>query len=751
MLKKLFLPLSVLAVSVLSALVIGSVNAEGTNLIPNPSVETVAGTVPANWNQGKWGTNSTTFTYKTTEGNTGTHSLYVNMTSRSSGDAKWYFTHLSVKPSQKYTYTEFYKSNVATELDTEYLSTTNQYSHGYLTAVTANSASWKSVSTTFTTPANVKTMTIFHLINRVGWLQTDDFSLVEAGTTPAPTAPTVNITAPAANSTIAGMQNITANASDSVSVAGVQFKVDGANLGAEDTAAPYSASWDTKTVANGNHTVTATARNTSGLTATATETVNVQNPVAPTVSFTNPAAGSTISGMQGVAATASSDTAGVQFKLDGNNLGAEDTTAPYSINWDTTTAANGSHTLTATARSAAGLTTTATETVNVQNVVTPPPVSTNMILNPSVETSANGTSPDNWLSSNWGTNTSTFSYLNTGHTGNRSLKVETNAYTNGAANWYYNGVAVTAGKAYKYENWYQSNVDTEVDAQVTMSDGTTQFYWLGVALASNSWSKFSTSFTPPVGAKSLAIYQILAKNGYIISDDYFLGENVSQGFSRALVSVTLDDGWTSQYQNALPILNKYGLKATFYIISGELTDQPDYMSAAQVKGLYAQGMEIGSHTITHSDLTQVSQTQLVQEMSQSQTTLQNAIGAPVTNFAYPYGAYNSNTIAVGKQYYRSQRSVNAGYNSKDDFDITQLKIYEVDSNISNAQVQGWIQGAITQKAWLILVYHEIGANIGGDIYNATTANFDNQMSYLKNTGVAVVTVNQALNEVVPQL
>ena len=50
--------------------------------------------------------------------------------------------------------------------------------------------------------------------------------------------------------------------------------------------------------------------------------------------------------------------AGVQFRLDGTNFGAEDTTAPYSIAWDTTSSSNGSHTLTALARDGAGNTTT---------------------------------------------------------------------------------------------------------------------------------------------------------------------------------------------------------------------------------------------------------------------------------------------------------------------------------------------------------------------------------------------------------
>ncbi len=93
----------------------------------------------------------------------------------------------------------------------------------------------------------------------------------------------------------------------------------------------------------------------------------------PTVSMTAPSGGATVSGPIAVSATASDNTGvgGVQFKLDGANLGGEDTTSSYSVTWDTTTATNGSHTLTATARDAAGNTTTSSSVmVTVSNTVT---------------------------------------------------------------------------------------------------------------------------------------------------------------------------------------------------------------------------------------------------------------------------------------------------------------------------------------------------------------------------------------------
>src|SRR5712664_2222689 len=73
------------------------------------------------------------------------------------------------------------------------------------------------------------------------------------------------------------------------------------------------------------------------------------------IAVTSPASGSTVSGTITVSASTTLPVAGVQFRLDGIDLGAEDTAAPYAISWNTTTAANGSHTLTAVARDALGI------------------------------------------------------------------------------------------------------------------------------------------------------------------------------------------------------------------------------------------------------------------------------------------------------------------------------------------------------------------------------------------------------------
>jgi hypothetical protein len=201
------------------------------------------------------------------------------------------------------------------------------------------------------------------------------------GGTPLPDTvpPTVSITAPPNGATVSSNLTVSANASDDVGVAGVQFLLDGAALGQEDLTAPYSIVWDTRLSTDGSHVLTARARdaatNTTISTGVTVQVANAPDPTPPTVSITSPTTGATVSGTINVNATASDNVAvaGVQFLLDGAALGAEDLTAPYTTSWNTTLASNGSHALTARARDAAGNQTTSAPAVTVTVSNTAPP------------------------------------------------------------------------------------------------------------------------------------------------------------------------------------------------------------------------------------------------------------------------------------------------------------------------------------------------------------------------------------------
>ena len=177
-----------------------------------------------------------------------------------------------------------------------------------------------------------------------------------------------------------GTISFAATASDNVGVSKVEFYVDGLLVGT-DTAAPYSMTLDSTTLANGSHNLTAKAYDAAGNSTVSTAVAfSVNNVVADTTPPTVSASETGTSGSITLSATAS-DNVGVsrvEFSID-NALVGSDTTSPYTMAFDSTTLANGSHTLTAKAFDAAGNSTVSTAVAfSVNNVVadtTPPTVS----------------------------------------------------------------------------------------------------------------------------------------------------------------------------------------------------------------------------------------------------------------------------------------------------------------------------------------------------------------------------------------
>ncbi len=195
-------------------------------------------------------------------------------------------------------------------------------------------------------------------------------------------APTVSITSPVSSTRVTDTISINATASDNTSVAGVQFKLDGANLGAEDTSSPFSLSWNTATTTDGTHSLTAVARDPAGNTTTSSVITVIVDNTGPTVSVTAPSAGALVSGSAVTVSGTASDSAGIagiQFKVDGANIGSEDTSSPYSVTWNTTGLSDGSHSLTAVARDTVNNTSTSAG-VNVTVDNTAPTVSLTGLL-----------------------------------------------------------------------------------------------------------------------------------------------------------------------------------------------------------------------------------------------------------------------------------------------------------------------------------------------------------------------------------
>jgi len=105
------------------------------------------------------------------------------------------------------------------------------------------------------------------------------------------------------------------------------------------------------------------------------------------------------------------------------------------------------------------------------------------------------------------------------------------------------------------------------------------------------------------------------------------------------IIITFDDGDTSVYETAFPIMQKYGLTGVVYIV-GNYQDTDGYMTSTQIKELAAAGWEVGSHSRSHRDLTKLDALILRQEIIQARKELEKATGVQALTFAYPFGKMN---------------------------------------------------------------------------------------------------------------
>jgi peptidoglycan/xylan/chitin deacetylase (PgdA/CDA1 family) len=141
------------------------------------------------------------------------------------------------------------------------------------------------------------------------------------------------------------------------------------------------------------------------------------------------------------------------------------------------------------------------------------------------------------------------------------------------------------------------------------------------------------------------------------------GGEILAGNRARLFHVTFDDAFRS-VEHALPVLERLGIPATVFVCSSladsgaplavpELADEVARLPAElatmtweQLRELTSRGIEIGSHTATHPHLTQLSDTEIRNELTDSRRLIEDHLGRSCNLLAYPYGEYDSRTCAA---------------------------------------------------------------------------------------------------------
>lgn len=158
------------------------------------------------------------------------------------------------------------------------------------------------------------------------------------------------------------------------------------------------------------------------------------------------------------------------------------------------------------------------------------------------------------------------------------------------------------------------------------------------------------------------------------------------------ITVTFDDGFSSTFEHALPVLIRHNIPATMFVVANRIGGDNDWMhtrgmprrplmTATQILEMRASGIAIGSHTLNHARLPECGPNELANEINGSKAKLEDLLGEPVEHFAYPYGLYNESARKQVQQAgFSSACSTRSGFNAQDvdKFLLRRLEVFGAD-------------------------------------------------------------------------
>jgi peptidoglycan/xylan/chitin deacetylase (PgdA/CDA1 family) len=208
------------------------------------------------------------------------------------------------------------------------------------------------------------------------------------------------------------------------------------------------------------------------------------------------------------------------------------------------------------------------------------------------------------------------------------------------------------------------------------------------------------------------VYNYVDTNYFTESPLFSFSTKEETSIKIPLVTFVFDDGFKSIYSRVFPVLNSSLFPGVTAVISlNAVGGYTNYMNITELQTLQENKWEIASHSVTHPDMQLLNDTQLDHELLDSKNTLWSN-GFNVYNFVSPYGSYNSHTQAHIMKYYDSDRSTQIeDVPPGNEYPLPGKSIW---SNTTPDEVNTWVDKAIKNNSWLILVFHNIADHPGED-------------------------------------
>jgi peptidoglycan/xylan/chitin deacetylase (PgdA/CDA1 family) len=216
-----------------------------------------------------------------------------------------------------------------------------------------------------------------------------------------------------------------------------------------------------------------------------------------------------------------------------------------------------------------------------------------------------------------------------------------------------------------------------------------------------------------------------------------------------LVSFTFDDVPASAFRHGLPILERFGVKGTFYVAAGTCGSRDDHwdlMTYEEVRAMHRRGHEIGCHTYSHVNVQSLSARGLDEECRRNGEALRAICGdVIVANFAFPFGDVGIARKLQLQRHFISCRGTYQGVNSGR-IDLGLLKVIELyDRTLSEEKLARVLDETVRRNGWLIFYTHDVRSSPSP--YGCSPARLRAVVEATRRYGIEAVPVRDALERI----
>lgn len=214
--------------------------------------------------------------------------------------------------------------------------------------------------------------------------------------------------------------------------------------------------------------------------------------------------------------------------------------------------------------------------------------------------------------------------------------------------------------------------------------------------------------------------------------------------SRPIVSFSFDDVPVSALTNGARILERHGVRGTFFVaggLAGRQHDGQSILAAEDYRSLKASGHEIGHHTYSHRTAWSLGRGYAA-DLERNTAYLSALLPDAARNFAFPYGRATLSGREAVRRRFRSARGVENGIN-RIGSDLDLLHAVGIESHMHADELRPWIDDVARSPGWLIFLTHDVQDAPGP--YGTTPAVLDTLVAHAIARGCDVLTVDAALD------